>query len=254
MTSAASEAIDPAMLDLFRAEVDTHVPVLGEGLLKLEKDAAQPKLLEALMRAAHSIKGAARIIGLTPAVQLAHVLEDCMVAAQAGRIVLGGDAIDLLLRGADLLGRIAQEASGTAPDGMAALVVQIETLAAGQPLAPTRAVPKPVVAEPLAIAAGALDTHAAEALRQEWLRRYDRGDAHIRFDLANTAEVDAAGLALLAAIGHMAKQRAGLVLEIVQARPDVATMLRALGLDRDFRLNADGAPPTFETAPCKANA
>lgn len=253
MTSAASEAIDPAMLDLFRAEVDTHVPVLSEGLLKLEKDPAQPKLLEALMRAAHSIKGAARIIGLTPGVQLAHVLEDCMVAAQASRIVLGGDAIDVLLRGVDLLGRIAQEASTTAPEGMAALVSQIEAVAAGKAMAPARPAPNPPP-ESLAIAAGTLDATAAEALRQEWLRRYDRGDPQIRFDLSNTAAVDIAGLALLAAIGHMARQRAGLLLEIVQARPDVTSVLRALGLDRDFRLPADGAPPFFETAPCKANA
>ena len=38
--------------------------------------------LEALMRAAHSVKGAARIVGLEEAVQVAHVMEDCFVAAQ----------------------------------------------------------------------------------------------------------------------------------------------------------------------------
>src|SRR6516165_3907476 len=93
------DSCDPALLELFQAELDTHLPVLGEGLLALEKEANQPKLLEAMMRAAHSIKGAARIVGMEPAVQVAHVLEDCLVAAQKGQTHLDADAVDVLLRG-----------------------------------------------------------------------------------------------------------------------------------------------------------
>ena len=37
------------------------------------------------MRAAHSLKGAARIVGLDAAVRVAHAMEDCLVAAQKGR-------------------------------------------------------------------------------------------------------------------------------------------------------------------------
>ena len=36
------------------------------------------------MRAAHSLKGAARIVGLTVGVRVAHAMEDCFVAAQQG--------------------------------------------------------------------------------------------------------------------------------------------------------------------------
>lgn len=262
MTSAAaSEPIDPAMLELFRAEVDTHVPVLSEGLLFLEKDPSQTKPLEALMRAAHSIKGAARIIGLDPAVQLAHVLEDCMVAAQAKRIALGGDAIDVLLRGVDMLGRIAQGMAVEPPEGLRALVEQIEAVASGRP--PARP-PVVVAAAPPAaseampesspIPAGTLDGPAAEKLRQTWLQRFDRGDRRVSFDLSQVADVDPSGLALLAAIARMAKQSDGLVLEIVHARPDVRTLLCLTGLDRDYRLNADGPTPLSETGTCKANA
>ena len=256
MTSAAAiEPIDPAMLDLFRAEVDTHVPVLSEGLLVLEKDPSQTKPLEGLMRAAHSIKGAARIIGLTPAVQLAHVLEDCMVAAQAKRIALGGDAIDVLLRGVDMLGRIAQGMTAEPPDGLQALVVQIEAVANGSaPAKPAEtppvgtAAPSPAPESSL-IPVGTLDAPAAEQLRQTWLQRFDRGDRCLRFDLSQAADIDPAGLALLAAIARMAKQRDGLVLEIVHARPDVLTLLRLTGLHRDYRLNTDS-----EAGTCKANA
>ena len=102
---SGKSALDPALLDLFRAEIDTHLPALSEGLLALEKDPNQPKRLEALMRAAHSIKGAARIVGVEAAVQVAHAMEDCFVAAQKGAIALTSDAVDVLLGGVDALQR-----------------------------------------------------------------------------------------------------------------------------------------------------
>jgi len=62
--------LDPAMLELFQAEMDTHIPVLDQGLLALEKGQAGDREIEAMMRAAHSIKGAARIVGIEPAVRV----------------------------------------------------------------------------------------------------------------------------------------------------------------------------------------
>ena len=44
--------------------------------------------VDELMRASHSIKGAARIVHVEPAVRVAHALEDCFVAAQNRRITL----------------------------------------------------------------------------------------------------------------------------------------------------------------------
>jgi len=96
-----------SMLDLFRMEVENQAQVLTAGLLALERDHAAADQLEACMRAAHSLKGAASIVGLTVGVGVAHAMEDCFVAAQHGRITLRQKHIDLLLRGVDLLGRIA---------------------------------------------------------------------------------------------------------------------------------------------------
>ena len=96
-----------SMLDLFRVEAETEARVLTAGLLALERDHALPDQLEACMRAAHSLKGAARIVGLAVGVGVAHAMEDCFVAAQAGRLTLRHQHIDLLLDGTDLLTRIA---------------------------------------------------------------------------------------------------------------------------------------------------
>ncbi|MCK0196418.1 hybrid sensor histidine kinase/response regulator [Ancylobacter sp. 6x-1] len=105
-----------SMLDLFRAELETQSQALTEGLLALERNPVAADHLEAAMRAAHSLKGAARIIELEPAVRVAHAMEECLVAAQRGRLRLGQEAIDALLKGVDLLALVASDG----PNGGAA--------------------------------------------------------------------------------------------------------------------------------------
>jgi len=97
-----------SMVELFRVEAENHISTLTGGLLALERDPTSPEQLEACMRAAHSFKGAARIVGLGVAVSVAHALEDCFVAAQHGTLALGRAQIDGLLGGVDLLARIGR--------------------------------------------------------------------------------------------------------------------------------------------------
>ena len=98
---------DPSMLDLFRVECEQHGAVLNQGLLELEQAPTSLERLEPLMRAAHSVKGAARLVGIDLVVKLAHAMEDDFVAAQNGDLVLGGDEIDVLLKGADTINELA---------------------------------------------------------------------------------------------------------------------------------------------------
>jgi two-component system sensor histidine kinase and response regulator WspE len=96
------------MAELFRLEVENQSIVFTENMLGLEQDPTDASRLAALMRAAHSLKGAARMVDLDAAVSVTHELEDVFVAAQNGLLVLRPEHIDLLLRGVDLLHRIAQ--------------------------------------------------------------------------------------------------------------------------------------------------
>ena len=73
-----------SMMELFRMEAESHTATLSAGLVALEGASAAPEVIEPLMRAAHSLKGAARIVGLDAAVRVAHAMEDCFVAAQKG--------------------------------------------------------------------------------------------------------------------------------------------------------------------------
>ncbi len=96
-----------SMLELFRMEADAQAAVVTGALLALERDGSAADQLELCMRAAHSLKGAARIVGLDVGVRLAHAMEDCFVAAQDKRIALGRVQIDALLAANDLLLQIA---------------------------------------------------------------------------------------------------------------------------------------------------
>ena len=98
---------DVALLDLFRQEVDAQAQLLTDSLLAVERNEAVADQLEAGMRAAHSLKGAARVIGLTAGVRISAAIENCFVAAQRGQVALLHPQIDRLLAAVDLLKRIA---------------------------------------------------------------------------------------------------------------------------------------------------
>src|SRR5580692_12518914 len=94
---------DLSMLELFRMESEVQSAVLTECLLGLEQDIDAAPRLQELMRAAHSLKGAARIVGRSAAVRIAHAMEDCFVAVQKKERTPSAEFIDTLLRGVDLL-------------------------------------------------------------------------------------------------------------------------------------------------------
>ncbi|NNA65375.1 hybrid sensor histidine kinase/response regulator [Pseudomonas gessardii] len=144
---------DASLLELFSLEADAQTQVLSAGLLALERNPTQADQLEACMRAAHSLKGAARIVGVDAGVSVAHVMEDCLVSAQESRLFLQPEHIDALLQGTDLLMRIATPGNSVGPADIEAYVALMERLLdPSQPMAKVVA-PPPVPAslpEPLA--------------------------------------------------------------------------------------------------------
>lgn len=106
MSDSENDLAGFSMLELFRVEAETQVGVLTEGLLQVEHGAEQYQL-EELMRAAHSIKGAARMVDILPVVTVAHAMEDCFVAAQDGKLSLQAQHVDHFLRCLDLIQQIA---------------------------------------------------------------------------------------------------------------------------------------------------
>ncbi|MDP9534376.1 hybrid sensor histidine kinase/response regulator [Pseudomonas protegens] len=147
---------DASLLELFSLEAEAQTQVLSTGLLALERNPTQADQLEACMRAAHSLKGAARIVGVDAGVSVAHVMEDCLVSAQEGRLYLQPEHIDALLQGTDLLMRIASPggAETVAPDipAYVALMERLLTQGPGTPSVPAQASapPEPQMEAPVA--------------------------------------------------------------------------------------------------------
>ncbi|PWB34533.1 hybrid sensor histidine kinase/response regulator [Pseudomonas sp. SDI] len=119
---------DASLLELFSLEAEAQTQVLSAGLLALERDPTLADQLEACMRAAHSLKGAARIVGVDAGVSVAHVMEDCLVEAQEGRLRLRPEHIDALLQGTDLLMRIATPGDASTDAAVQAFLVQMAGL------------------------------------------------------------------------------------------------------------------------------
>jgi two-component system, chemotaxis family, sensor histidine kinase and response regulator WspE len=133
---------DSSLFDLFRMEAEEQVRVLQAELMKLEAGSASAAALEALMRASHSLKGAARIVGLDGIVRLTHAMEDRFVAAQGGKDLDSAD-VDRMLAATDWLAQLQSleedvigawlETNAAAMDQCAASLREQETPAEAQP-------------------------------------------------------------------------------------------------------------------------
>jgi chemotaxis protein histidine kinase CheA len=98
-------AEDPELLATFRAEVEERLASLSAGLLQLESNGSPRQLIAGLFRDAHTVKGSARMMGLTAVLQTAHAAEDLLGALRDGRFQVRRDYVDLLLATVDGISR-----------------------------------------------------------------------------------------------------------------------------------------------------
>lgn len=103
---------DLSMFDLFRIEVENQSAQINKDLLELEHDPTSSILLESVMRASHSLKGAARMVSVEYVVRIAHVMEDCFVAAQKQQLHLSSADIDVLLSAVDYIVAVLEITEG----------------------------------------------------------------------------------------------------------------------------------------------
>lgn len=101
---------DKELRDLFKIESEEHLQKLSDGLLRLEKEPKDAKTLDEVFREAHSLKGAARMVGVTGVETIAHRIEDILGAAKKGETVLSSETIDRLYKGLDSMRKLVNEA------------------------------------------------------------------------------------------------------------------------------------------------
>ncbi len=97
------------ILNIFRGETEEIIQKLNNNLLQLENNPDDKELLVYLFRDAHSLKGAARMIGFNNIQRLAHKTEDVLGLAKENKIVINREISDALYKAMDLLSDLIQE-------------------------------------------------------------------------------------------------------------------------------------------------
>jgi two-component system chemotaxis sensor kinase CheA len=87
--------------DLFRAEAVERLDTMTDLLIAAEHGDRDPEAVNALLREAHTLKGAAGMVGLDEVSVLAHELEDTLVPVRDAGAALRDDLVESLLAAVD---------------------------------------------------------------------------------------------------------------------------------------------------------
>jgi len=168
-------------------------------LLELDVDAPDSEQLNAIFRAAHSIKGGAATFGFTALTNTTHVLESLLDRARHGQLRLTGRMIDAFLETKDALQEqltAYQAGNEPDPDMVAHIcgVLQQLALESGDASAaatpPPAPAPAPVAApEPVAAPADAGSGNGGGALRIRFARLSESEGELLTGELANLGNV-----------------------------------------------------------------
>lgn len=111
---------DPApFTGKFLQEARELIQTLNDHLMAVEQSPPAREALRAAMRAAHTLKGSAKILRFQAISRLAHALEDVVGALYEGRIAHSPEVLDLLFAGTDLTARCVDAVArqdGETPD------------------------------------------------------------------------------------------------------------------------------------------
>lgn len=96
---------------------------LNDDILKAEAAPENEELLNSIFRGVHTIKGSAGVFDMEDISQFSHHLEGILNALREGRVTLTPELVDLILAGADHIGKMVSDyAAGRPAEGNDALV------------------------------------------------------------------------------------------------------------------------------------
>ncbi len=144
---AAVEEVDEAMLDTFLGEAETHMLAAGDAFRELAGEPDGPEhLLVTLRRSAHTIKGAAGMVGLMAASRLAKAMQLMLDRIAEKALAYSPDVYQALGDGFDLLADLieAKGENGCLLDRLNSTVCRLEeTRNAAQVIEATSAATEP---------------------------------------------------------------------------------------------------------------
>ncbi len=120
---------------VFFDEAAEHLASMEAQLLVLDLEAPDADQLNAIFRAAHSIKGGSSTFGFTDMAEVTHILETLLDRIRKNEITLTHEMVDVFLQAGDVLrGLLEAHQNGKVADGAASIAIcgKLERLAAGQ--------------------------------------------------------------------------------------------------------------------------
>jgi chemotaxis protein histidine kinase CheA len=179
----AGWADDPELLATFRGEVEERVASLQAGLLALEAHPSPRQVVASLFRDAHTVKGSARMMGLSEVLAVAHNAEDLLGALRDGRLTVRRDLVDLLLASCDgIAGALPGVEEPVPEDHLNALATAMQRALAGE---------DPVVVPRWAPGAPEEDEGVDETRRRGDSVRVTTAKVYELIDVIGEAELDA---------------------------------------------------------------
>jgi two-component system chemotaxis sensor kinase CheA len=103
-------------LRIFRTEAEEHLSAINRGLVEVEQGKASVETIHSVLRASHTLKGSARMLGLEDIGAIGHKMEDIMKAVESGELAPDPEVVDRLLEGADAISRLLEEDQGAGVD------------------------------------------------------------------------------------------------------------------------------------------
>jgi len=94
---------DLPLLQEFISESRAHIDTAEAQILRLEEMPDDPEAINAIFRSFHTIKGVAGFLNLRQIGALSHSAENLLDLARKGKVVLGGQAVDLVLEAIDCM-------------------------------------------------------------------------------------------------------------------------------------------------------
>jgi two-component system chemotaxis sensor kinase CheA len=109
-TVAPNRSARDAVKRHFRAEAAELLETISAGLLAIERGDAPKNAVALLFRAAHTLKGGARVVGKTTTAEAAHMIEDALALHREQGTLPGGAEVSDFLRLVDTISRdLAEE-------------------------------------------------------------------------------------------------------------------------------------------------
>ncbi len=95
--------LDAEVLSYFAPEADEYLQTMESLLHRLRQDSKDGETIQTLYRTAHTLKGSAHTIGFKVIGDVAHPVEDCMIAVREGRISLSSDLLGVIGRAVEVI-------------------------------------------------------------------------------------------------------------------------------------------------------